>query len=318
MKDNIYFWHGNPFLLKEKEDYWKSNFIEKNGDINLEVFDGNEIWVKDIINSISALAFMWDKRIIFIKNIPPQVSDKKMNEKSVEVLLHWLSKFPKSSIVIFISSKPDKRTKIYKEIIKISKVEDLSISDMKIGSWAKDYVKRRWINISTDLINKLIDLTWFDLFKISNELRKLSIYRNWAEIRQEDLVALTSNTSEVNIFKITNLIASWKKSEALNELKEIIRWGEDIVYVFNLIVRQVRLLLLVFEIKDKDSSFIARELKIAPFIASSLKSQVKNFTLEKLLKMHKNIYNIDKGFKTWKIKWNMGLALEIERGVILL
>ena len=120
------------------------------------------------------------------------------------------------------------------------------------------------------------------------------------------------------IFKITNLIASWKKAEALSELQNIITWGEDIVYVFNLIVRQVRLLLFVFEIKDKDSSYIARELKIAPFVASTLKGQVKNFKLEKLLQMHENIYNIDKGFKTWKIKWNNALALEIERGVILL
>ena len=42
-------------------------------------------------------------------------------------------------------------------------------------------------------------------------------------------------------------------------------------HIFNLIVRQVRLLIAVHEMSEKESSYIASELKIAPFAASSLK-----------------------------------------------
>ena len=317
MKNNLYFWHWDPFLIKEKENYWKSSFIEKNSEINLEVFDWNESKMSEVVNAIWSLPFLWDKRLIFIKNIPHWAWNKKINDTATETLIEWLSNIPNTNIVVFISSSPDKRTKLFKHISKLCDTLLLSVDEKNLLSYVKDFVKKQNISIWIEAIRKLIDLTWVDLFKISNELNKLSIYKYWEEILESDVINIVQDTSEVNIFKITNLIASGKKSEALKELQNLLRWGEDIIYVFNLIVRQVRLLLSIYELQNENSSIVARELKVAPFVVSTLKNQIKNFSLDTLLKMHMNLYNIDKRFKTWKLKWDKVFALEIEKWVIL-
>lgn len=317
MKANFYFWYWDSFLIWEKEKFWKTNFIQKNWEINFEIFDWNEIAMNKILNWIESQPFLWEKRLVFIKNIPAWSWDKKLNDSAIDSLITWLNSVPETTVLVFISSDPDKRTKIFKHISGICNTEFFEITNKNLFTYAKEYAKKNNINIKDDVLKILLDLTWMNLQKIASELEKLSLYKLWEEIIKEDIELLIQDTSEVNIFKITNLIAGWDKIKALNELQNILRWGEDVVYVFNLIVRQVRLLIFVHEMRDKSPDEIAKELKLAPFIVSTLRGQIKNFSLDLLLKMHKNLYEIDRRFKTWRIKWDKLLSLEIERDVIL-
>ena len=116
--------------------------------------------------------------------------------------------------------------------------------------------------------------------------------------------------------KITALISSWDSKKAYLELQNLMRAGEEMHYIFNLLIRQFRLLLACFDLKDLSSSEIWKTLWIAPFAASSLKKQVWNFSLEQLLEKNEKCYQIDKWIKTWKIPSDEILALNIEKELI--
>jgi len=320
MKDNIFFWHWDEFLIQDQIRFWEDNFIKKNWDINLEKLNINNNPFHEIAWAILAPPFLWEKRLVFIKWIPTWTKDKKLNEDEVENIIKTLKQTDETSLIVLISPKPDKRLRFFKQIKLLANFEELKHPDKKLNKWVFDYCEKRNIKISQEVVDELVLLTGKNLFRITNEIKKLKNYTNWLEIKISDINDLIKNNSEVNIFKITALISSWKKTEAFNELQNLIRWWEDLMYVFNLIVRQIRLLIWCFEIKWKDSWEIWRELKIAPFVASWLKKQVNNFKIEKLLKLHKKLYLIDKKIKTWKLKidkkWKL-LALEIEKEIIL-
>lgn len=321
MKNNIFFWHWDEFLIQDQMKFWKNNFIEKHWEINFEKFDINNSDFKEIISAILAPPFLWEKRLVFIKWIPASTKDKKITEEEVENLINNLKKTDETSLIVLISPKPDKRIRAFKQIKLIANFEELKHPDKNLNQWVFDYCEKRSIKISEQNIKKILSLSWKNLFWITNEIKKLVNYKNWEEIKSQDIDNLIKNNSEVNIFKITALISSGKKNEALKELQNLIRGWEDLVYVFNLIIRQIRLLIWCFEIKEKSSWEIWKELKIAPFVASGLKKQVLNFKIEKLLTLHKSLYLIDKKIKTWKIKldkkWNAILALELEKEIIL-
>lgn len=321
MKNNIFFWHWDDFLIQDQIRFWKDNFITKHWDINFEKFDINNDKFETILSALLAPPFLWDKRLVFVKWIPASTKDKKLNDEQVENLLKTIEKIDESSLIVFVSASPDKRTRAFKQIKVIAKIEELKHPDKKLEEWTLSYCEKRNIKLWKEEVKKLLSLTWSNLFRITNEIKKLQNYKNWEEIKSSDIDELVKNNSEVNIFKITNLISANKKVEAIKELQNLIRAWEDLVYVFNLIARQVRLLIWCFEIKEKESWVIAKELKIAPFAASALKKQSWNFQIEKLLKLHKKLYTIDKKIKTGQLrldtKWNKLLALELEKEIIL-
>lgn len=91
-------------------------------------------------------------------------------------------------------------------------------------------------------------------------------------------------------FKITNTL--WKfldqighkdKKRLLQLLKESIKQNDEF-FVYTMIIRQIRLL-----ITAKDGGVI----KGAPFMITKLKGQASKFSLEQLLKMHRQLFKID-------------------------
>ena len=295
--------------------------------MNFEKFNFPQDNFSKIFNWILAPPFLAEKRLVIVKWLPYSSKinkNSKLCDNDESKFLWILEKIQEDTIVVFVSINPDKRTKIFKWIQKIAIREDFLHPDKKIKSWVKDFCDRKKILISDENIDFLLSLTWKNLYNIVNELKKLknfvgtlhatSLQEN--EILKSDIEKNILNNSEVNIFKITSLISSWKTKEAYLELQNILRWWEDIFYIFNLIIRQFRLLLACFELKNLSSWDIWRTLWIAPFAASSLKNQVWNFTLEQLLEKNKKCYEIDKWIKTWKIVWDEMLALNIEKELI--
>ena len=319
MKENIFFWTGENFLIDEKIFQWKKIFLEKHWEMNYEKFSFPEDSFQKIFNWILAPPFLAEKRLVIVKWLPysSEIKEReKFSDEELEKFLGILPQIQEDTIVVFISWKADKRTKIFKGMQKIAKKEEFSHPDKKISEWVKKFCDRKKINISEKNISYLLEFTWKNLYNIVNELKKLQNFSWWNEISKEDIEKNILNNSEVNIFKITALIASWDSKKAYLELQNLIRAGEEIHYVFNLLIRQFRLLLACFDLKDSPSSEIWKTLWIAPFAASALKKQVWNFSLEEILEKNKKCYEIDKWIKTWKIPSDEILALRIEKDLI--
>ena len=93
------------------------------------------------------------------------------------------------------------------------------------------------------------------------------------------------------------------KNALLKRAKESIN-SDGAEFVFLMILRQIRMLIQVKE---------GQSLKIAPFMLSKLNKQSQEFSLEKLLSLHKQLYQIDQ-----KQKESKGLlSLEAELDLFL-
>ncbi len=73
------------------------------------------------------------------------------------------------------------------------------------------------------------------------------------------------------------------KNAILKLLKESVE-SDGAEFVFLMILRQIRMLI---QVKEEQT------LKMAPFMLSKLRSQAREFTLEKLLQIHQQLYQID-------------------------
>ena len=92
--------------------------------------------------------------------------------------------------------------------------------------------------------------------------------------------------------------------------------------IFYMIVRHFRILIQAQFLTSKGSSpdLIARTIKQHPYVAMTAAKQSKNFTQDKLKKIYSHLLEIDKNFKTGKIKTSVDdsreLLLAIEQFII--
>jgi DNA polymerase III delta subunit len=103
------------------------------------------------------------------------------------------------------------------------------------------------------------------------------------------------------IFKIVETLSPANKKQALNLLESILE-KEPAEFVFAMVVRQIRMLLLIAG---------GETVGGAPWMVGKMKKQASSFSLEKLTERYQKLYEIDKEIKTGKgvmpLAWHLKL-----------
>lgn len=115
--------------------------------------------------------------------------------------------------------------------------------------------------------------------------------------------------AQVKYFKITNSLFTWldafspktPKTKQLTLLQQAVQTnGEHMCFV--MLARQIRLLIQI-----KDGGMPAGP----PFMIAKLKKQAQDFTLDKLLKIHEQLFMIDQAAKTSQSFFSLGQELDL-------
>lgn len=316
LQPHIFLFHGeDSFSSNEKLNFWKAEFIKKHGDNDLEMLDGEKINPSEFTTNITAAPFLSEKRMIIVKNI---FTDGK-NETQKQIA-EYLEDVPQCNIIIFFENSPaDKRTVLYKKLNEIGKVEYFpSLNPNEAFAWLNKKTTDEKAKISPPVLKQFIAHCGTDLWHLSKEFEKLKLYADGSEITPEMIESVTIPSLSASIFSLTDSIGNLDHKKSLKILKLLADSGEEVPYIFHMIVRQFR---LIIQIKDllnkKEPPFsIAKKLKQNPYVVKVVAAQCRNFTFEQLKKLYSNLLRIDLAFKTGGIKMTQGdtrafeLALE--------
>lgn len=334
MKNLFLFTGEETYLLLKQINEWKDAFKNKHGDMNLEVLDGEEMPLNDIMAAAIAMPFLGDKRLIFIHGLPdpPKTrnADKitKKDEKRDEDLKKFakeLKDIPDSSVVVFIQPNPDKRFSFYKSLIKQAEVKNfLPLSGKSLVKWIQDRVGEKGASIDYDTAEYLISLTGQNLWRLAQEIAKLTSHSPDLPITKMLIDKIVVPTLEANIFHFTDALGAKDHRKAIQNLHRTMAMGENLRPVFYMIVRQFRLLLqasgYMSTHPNANPTAFASYLKIHPFVAKNTLEQVRRFNQEELKRSYEKLLEIDTALKTSKIRTTVDdqdeLALAIERFIL--
>jgi len=112
---------------------------------------------------------------------------------------------------------------------------------------------------------------------------------------------------DFDIFKTIDAIAARQKKTALRLLNKHLKIGESPIYILSMINYQFRNLLILKE--GEDISELQKETGLSPFQIKKANWQASQFTLERLKKLYRKIFQIDLGIKTGQIEPEEGLEL---------
>ena len=323
-RGSIFLFHGEDnYSVSKKTNFWIKEFKNKHGgDINIDIIEAKSLNTKEFGTNLQAVPFLGEKRLVIVKNYLKK--GKADEQKKVAELIQ---KTPDHCILVFTEIEPpDKRLTLYKRLTKIAKVEEFKpLSPAQLTQWIITQARERNGNIDNTTANFLSTHVGPNLWQLSSEIDKLihaAISTPDKRITRELIEQLVKASLSSSIFKLTDAIAARNKTLSLNVFKVLIDSGEDLMMVFYMIVRHFRILAQAQYLTERGErpDSIAKILKQHPFVAQTASRQSRNFTAEKIRDIYAALLEIDRSFKTGRIRITTEnqteLLLEIEKLII--
>jgi len=320
---NMYLFYGREFYLIENSiNAFKSTLNENMLDFNLDIIDGKEIILDQVISSIETLPFMDDRKIVIIKDFELLKGKKKnFSDSDEKYLIDHLDNIPESTVLVFIVyGDVDKRKNIVKKISKNGIVCNCDkLSDMDLFKWVKKKFESRDVVIENAQVMYFIDSEGYrdkssekTLSDLDNEINKISSFVGRGNIvTNETIDKLSQKKVENDIFKLIDYIGEKNPSNAMRILNDMIQEGESVLGILAMIAKQFRVVMQVrqYQIEGYTSKAISEKLKVHTFVVSKALKQSLNFSDDMIIDMLNYILESDYKIKNGLIKDT--LAVEI-------
>ena len=235
-----YLLYGLEKFLIDKEI---KNIInkEKIEEINISKYDLEVNSIKEILDDANTVSLFSSNKLIIVENsfIFSRVTSKKIDDVG---LLEEYLKQNSDVIVIFIN--PNEKLDSVKKIVKLIKDKGkiLEFNPSKnINSTVKNMFED--YKLENGAIELLINRVGNNLDLIYQEVEKLKIYKIEDKIiHKQDIMDLTTENIEIDIFKFVDDIINKNKKDAIKTYKELLKLNEEPIKIVALIASKFRLM----------------------------------------------------------------------------
>jgi DNA polymerase III subunit delta len=291
----VYLLYGTEsFLIHETVQLIINQVLtEDEKDFNFSTYDMEETPVEVALEDAETFPFMGDKRVVILQN-PYFLTAEKQKEKvehSIMKLEEYVDNPPSYTILILTApyEKLDERKKITKELKrKASLVEAKKLNDIELKNWIKERVRGNGVEIDQPAIEKMIGIAGSNLFVLTNEIDKMSLYVGEKKKIDSAIVELlVAKTLEQNIFELVEKVVGRKIEAALRIYYDLLKQNEEPIKILALLTGQFRLIYQVKELSRKGygQQQIASIIKQHPYRVKLAAGQINWFTDEELKKI---------------------------------
>lgn len=306
--ENLYLLSGDDEYEKNKmiEDFKKSFQPLKKG-INFVQVDKENLY--QLEQELTTYSFFNEPKLIIVK-----LAKKAGDEEEGKSKKEWLTEDLEEKILnkietitlVFVEEGTSKG-KLNKLITKNGKV---IVCDKKkpneLASWAQAFCKEKEMQLEKAEAVYLVDLCGSNKQVLVNEIRKLMDYSENGKITKADIDKMCIKTSEVIIFDLTDSYGKKDIRSTLKYLEELLENKEPLQKILIMITKHFKSLLLAKVILEQGKN-VASELGINPYPAKKYSEQSKNFSKEELIRIFKELAELDADSKVGKIDLKIGL-----------
>ena len=314
----VYLLHGDDeFAVKQ----FIANLETKIGDkstaaMNITYLDERTFDPGDILSVASVMPFLAKRRLVVIKNPTSRLKSPTVRK----TFLEQLEKLPQTTALVLEENKilinekkkndPHWLVKWAEEVGETAYIKVFSLpKGSAMINWILEQARKEGGTFDRQAAELLAELVDGDPRLADQEIRKLLAYTNYQRpVEIDDVDLLTADVGQGDIFKFVDMIGSRNGRGAMEMLERLLE-RQDAIFLFGMVVRQFRLLLLTRETLDAGykQADVARIIKIHPYVAGKLISQVRHFSLEVLEGIYRRLLEVDTSIKTGEIPAELAL-----------
>lgn len=276
-------------------------------ELNFQRFNARSLDLPGLEAACLAMPFLASRRIVVLEN----AEALKNSGDAMKRLILWLPQLPATTALVFLTDVAlDKRdadsefrsaSRLHKWIVEhpysaYAKAFPLPRGDA-FERWLGDRARLHGAELSPAGARLLAEFTAGDPLSADLELAKLADYVDRQRpIAPEDIETLSPYQAQTDIFAMVDAMGNRDSPAALRHLDRILA-KEDARYVFPMVVRQFRLILLAH-----DANVVGvpphEALRTHPFVARKASAQARNFSRPDLVRIYHHLVEIDLNSKS--------------------
>lgn len=260
---------------------------EFDGDI--QTLEGSEVTLRDLPDLFQSATLFGDRRLVVIKDLSEHSSI--WNE-----LPDWLERIADDTTVVFVETKPDRRTAAFKALKKegiIKEFPNWNDRDQSTAEqWLVDEAATLGLMLDKKCAHRIVERVGLDQHRLVSAIEKLLIADQPVTIDLIDL--LIDADPSANAFLLFELALSGHQAAIVSQIEQL-RAVEDPYRVFGLLTSQVFQLSAVYV---TDSQQASREFGVHPYVAKKLHASAGRLTKAKLRTIIDAFHQSDIDMKT--------------------
>jgi DNA polymerase-3 subunit delta len=290
---------------------------------NTTVLDGRQVTVEQLRSVCETVPFLSEKRLVIVEGLfgrfEPAVrtgrrkASNQSGDNDVKAFSDGMKQLPEFTELVLLNGKTGGNNPLLRELMTITRVWSFPLlKDSQLRQWLTRRVAEAGSSISTQAVNSLVGFVGNDLWLMSNEIEKLSIYAAGRRIEEKDVQALVSNAREASVFAMVDAIIELKASTAQGFLQQLLQQGAAPAQLLVMISRQIRIIFQIKELRDlkKTRAEIQKKLGLtSDFVLRKAWEQSDKYSSDRLREVYHRLLETDISIKTGK--YDGDLALDI-------
>lgn len=199
---------------------------------NYDVVEG-KVSGQRLVSLAQTLPMMAARRMIFVRELGT------LNAEEAEPLLAYFQSPNPSTVLVAVSSKVDKRQKLYAALSKKGWLHTLT-APRQLAPWVQHEAAAAKVAISPAAVSRLLDVVGADLSRLSLAVAQLGLYAGERPVTPEDVDELIADTRERTVFELTDAIGAGDLEEALAGVAKLCDQRESAVGVVVMLARHLR------------------------------------------------------------------------------
>ncbi len=274
------------YLLCGEEEYLVKNYknqliqaINGGDTMNSNFYEGKGLNVKEIIDVAETMPFMAEYRLVVLE-------DTEMFKSGGDELAEYVKSIPESTIMLFVESNIDKRSKLYKAVKASGYIcEMTSQTEGDLSVWAARLFANAGKRITKANMMYLLQKVGTDMETLSTEIEKLICYCMKTDVVDKDAIdAVCVTQMSVKIFDMIDAISTKNQKKTLDSYYELIAAKEPPMRILYMITRQFNLMLQAKDLSNQGmgKNDVAKAMGVQAFIAGKSIQQARNFQMREL------------------------------------
>jgi len=257
-----------------------------------------------IIQEILAVPFLAERRMIVVENLLTTTGKQDIQTAILEKIES--NAIPDSNVVIFVEGSDKPKTKSAKALHAFLAKEKFAqefkeLQGCELEQWIVSEIHECGGTIAPQACRYLANHLATDMWQLHGLIDQLTTYTS-QEIELKDIQLFVDEKDDDNIFNLVDAIVAGQHKRAYAMMRRQYDMGKDAHYVFAMVLRQMRILLQMRDLYERDDSMhsadMAKKLKLHPFVVKKSLPFIKRHTIKDLSTRYEELLAIDIKTKT--------------------
>ncbi|MEZ4366887.1 MAG: DNA polymerase III subunit delta [Kofleriaceae bacterium] len=236
---------------------------------NYDVIEGKPSATR-IVAAAQTLPMMGPRRLVYVRDLAALPADE------APALLAYIAAPNPSTVLVCVTSKLDKRLKLYAQAAKAGVLHVLE-APRNPSQWIRAEADARQVRLEGRVVDRLVDAVGNDLSRLAMVLDQLALYAGDRAVTVDDVDELVADTRERSVFELTDAIGAGDLPGALAAVASLCDQRDSAIGVIAMLARHLRQLGQVHAHAGASKGELAQRVGAPPFVVDKLVAQARRY-----------------------------------------